>query len=1727
MDPLSVAASIIAVVQLSSAVISYCVGFNLQVKGADQEISEVISELKDLQGLLNEVRAVLPDDDRPENAEVAGLYTALETSNIILVDISERLGPLLKGGFKSRLKWPFEGKVIQEKLDKLQKQKATFQLFFTLQQRKLIVDQSNDTFDLVSRAEEARRAKILNWYKTSDPEQNHKISRDHHEPQTCSWIFELESFKSWVSQDGESLWLHGIPGAGKTIICSTIIEHVKALNSPSRLVYYYFDFSDTRKQTFSSFLQSAIYQLLAVNPDIPEVATNLYEKHLGLQQSGVEELFEVFSDLVSNGKVVVIVDAIDECPKQERSDFFRVFVEKLRSKVNLLMTSRREPDIEKALGDNFTHIVSIEDSKVDEDVRIHVTNAMATHPAFKSWTSAAVKKEVLNVIVAGSRGMFRWAVCQLDVMKQCFTPRMVRAELGRMPKTLDQTYDRILQAVPDMHKTFVESALRWLAFSERPLLLNELGEAAVIDPSFGSFNADESRFLDPGKILELCGSLIVIGSKKYDNKLFGSDDWLHLKLRNEASRSMVPVEKIDEVYTTVSLSHYSVKEYLTSERLQNGPLSGYFMTAGLTHRFLTECSILYLQGLGQGQVLSQRVFDEYPLLEYCAANWMNHFGKGEMDSALRDLLIGFFDLSEPAAYINWLNAYNPDLNAPGNPESRSSWRRPVVKSVGNLVPPLYWAAQLGNIDIVTRLIDDGAEVNGPGRGFFGSPLGVASYYGFDELVKTLLENGADPNGKGGYFGNVLQAAAAGGSRKVVETLVKAGADTDKTGGAWNTALIAAATYGHDEVVSLLLKSQPDITVQSSSHGSALYQAALAGDVKTTVRLLGAGADINELGPHGTPLYAAALGGSNMNLVQTLLNRGANVNKGGKGEWGYPLIAAAKGGNVNLVRALLRAGADVNTQSDSPRSRGVSALEAAIESRNLAMFQVILDAGGDPNIQGHLYPNALYAALWTGELKMARILLERNAEITDGTFLEAISRWRQDPWFLRTILSRKPNINAHLGDKGSALHIAISTGDEEVVRLILAEDPYIDAVSSDGSVLAHAINQGMISIAKELIKKGADIHRELPEYYCPFSLSMIQGDKNAAPDFEIADTFLRLGVDVNCASRRSIGFAIDAYRAAPIRYLGERGADFNSIMEYDNCTPLQQAAMRGEMDVIEALLEFGADVNGPSGQFGTALHYATFSYGDQEAIIRLFLAKGAIVNDSGPDCGIICSSFTPQLRGLIPELIALGADVNKARRGWTPLAMAIQKGDTEIEQLLRSNGAHLKNTGAEAVKKIIRDGNIDGLEQLLADGVDPNSRKFYQSLLNEAIEEGHKNMVELLISYGASLKCLPEVHYDALTKAVEAEDQPMVEYLIQMGADPNEETTKSSWPLASAVSKGNFEVVDLLLDNGADIMLRDGSVFRNAIWGGEKMLLYLLEKVPSEDREKALDSALQRAAYLAQLDLCEQFLNMGANADFMGGYHGSPLHAVVSNTHWSDPSIYNNQKAIFKLLIEKGAKPREVEGHPSVLVSASKNLNPVFALKLLEAGANPSGRGDDEFDNPLQAAVRYEPSLIEPLIEAGADVNAVGGKFGTALHVAAYTHDCQRIAILLKHGAKLNLSSPKYGGVIQAAAKHYTIERGDWLSGQKSVRAMQLLHSRGASIHATGGNNGNALQMAAKTDNLEGIKWLLEHGADPNMKGRRGTAVEAAIEKKKWRVVSYLEQRYGRAPVDKPVSSTKG
>jgi hypothetical protein len=132
----------------------------------------------------------------------------------------------------------------------------------------------------------------------------------------------------------------------------------------------------------------------------------MYNKYGGLQEPRADELLEVLmSELAHPQRTYLLIDALDECSKDERQTFFNGFLKcSLPTNLNILITSRKEADIEAALKGSFSHNICIQSSVIDSDVRTHVSNVISRDPILQKW-KPAIQQEILDAIVQGSHGM--------------------------------------------------------------------------------------------------------------------------------------------------------------------------------------------------------------------------------------------------------------------------------------------------------------------------------------------------------------------------------------------------------------------------------------------------------------------------------------------------------------------------------------------------------------------------------------------------------------------------------------------------------------------------------------------------------------------------------------------------------------------------------------------------------------------------------------------------------------------------------------------------------------------------------------------------------------------------------------------------------------------------------------------------------------------------------------------------------------------------------------------------------------------------------------------------------------------------------------------------------------------------------------------------------------------------------------------------------------------------
>ena len=550
--------------------------------------------------------------------------------------------------------------------------------------------------------------------------------------------------------------------------------------------------------------------------------------------------------------------------------------------------------------------------------------------------------------------------------------------MNNLPKTLDETYERILLSIDEDYRDIVLEALRWLCFSIDVLTVAELAEAAVFSafvehppesaPLKVSFDKD-NFFADPLDILELLSGLVVYLPDSEDTDSEDTDTITVLQDNDGAEQTSESPPKLCTTNSKILLSHFSIKEYLVSGRL--GSQVEYFAMDEVCSHPILATNCLYFVYFSQESLEYSKTHDERfsnskkPFFEYASRNWVEHARKADYESRLVDLIV--FILAAPHQIRAGFLEFLPSADDEGETKD---------------ISPLYLAAYGALYFPCKQLIEKGADIDAQG-GEFGSAIQAAfasqenesvSESLISSIVKLLLDHGANVDIQGGYYDTALQAASTGGHESIVKLLLDYGANVNLEGGPYNTALQAASRGGYESIVKLLFDYGANANVQGGYFGTALQATSYYGHESIVKLLLDHGANVNlEGGSYNTALQAASRGGYE-SIVKLLLDHGANVNAQG-GYFGTALQATSYYGHESIVKLLLDHRVNVNLEGGSYNT----ALQAASEGGHESIMKLLLDHGADVNARGS-YMSSLTAAVWGGREKIVRLLLDHGAEV---------------------------------------------------------------------------------------------------------------------------------------------------------------------------------------------------------------------------------------------------------------------------------------------------------------------------------------------------------------------------------------------------------------------------------------------------------------------------------------------------------------------------------------------------------------------------------------------------------------------------------------------------------------------------------------------------------------------------------------------------------------------------
>lgn len=414
-----------------------------------------------------------------------------------------------------------------------------------------------------------------------------------------------------------------------------------------------------------------------------------------------------------------------------------------------------------------------------------------------------------------------------------------------MPKTLDETYERILKEVGKADGDLARQILQCLTVAIRPLSVEELAEIVALnfeeaEGDIPKFDQDW-RFQDQD-LLITCSSLIAI-VKSWHSRV-------------------------------VQFSHFSVKEFLTSDRLATPvrDISSFHILPESAHATLAQACLAVLLRFGD-DISDRRIRSRSPLADYAAQHWVNHARSERVPLRVQDGMRHLFDQSRPY-FTAWLELYDIDILV-------DSWRQHEGKHTAS---PLYYASLCGFRDLAEHLIKSSQDINAFG-GRHHSPLAAALYNQHTHVAELLYQHGADIE-LAGYNNRTL---LVDGHIGAVRWLLEHGADVN-----FRQQTDCRASF--PDGVTFLSNNNGIVNAAMDHAGSPLHLASLHDHFQIMQLLIHRGADVTSRDNlNSTPLHLAALGGGT-DSVELLIEHGADVNAQNK-ESSTPLHLA-----LHTVRA---------------------------------------------------------------------------------------------------------------------------------------------------------------------------------------------------------------------------------------------------------------------------------------------------------------------------------------------------------------------------------------------------------------------------------------------------------------------------------------------------------------------------------------------------------------------------------------------------------------------------------------------------------------------------------------------------------------------------------------------------------------------------------------------------------------------------------------------------------
>lgn len=407
-DPLSTASGVAGLLSLGIQVTGSLVEFYSTYKNQDTDVNRITEKLEDLLDTFRLLSAELQKRSfrHDEQDLVKNIESSIFKCDEFIQELKKECEQFdkasingIKGAIRvagRRVTYPFRRSTLQKLDEDIGEIRGNLLLALEVLQLREHQRTQDDIVELKQLLELVRASQISStirdWLKAPDANINHNAACAKRHPGTGAWFVKSSLFTTWLTQDHSFLWLNGFAGCGKSILCSTAIQHTfrhKRSDQGVGIAFFYFTFNDESKQDESAMLRALLLQLSGQLSDAHADLARLRDSYsTGIPPAPV--LIAHLGHLIQKfNQVYILLDALDESPRCDQRDQVLNAIETMRKwrlpGLHLLVTSRDERDIRESLNVTNGEEVIMKNVEIDRDISDFISAQLNTNHKLRKW----------------------------------------------------------------------------------------------------------------------------------------------------------------------------------------------------------------------------------------------------------------------------------------------------------------------------------------------------------------------------------------------------------------------------------------------------------------------------------------------------------------------------------------------------------------------------------------------------------------------------------------------------------------------------------------------------------------------------------------------------------------------------------------------------------------------------------------------------------------------------------------------------------------------------------------------------------------------------------------------------------------------------------------------------------------------------------------------------------------------------------------------------------------------------------------------------------------------------------------------------------------------------------------------------------------------------------------------------------------------------------------------